>query len=176
MGKFLIIWCALVFSPLTLAIVDGHEYIFEESERAAVFKQLAEELRCPKCQNQNLADSNAMIAGDLRRELYQQVKQGASSEEIKDFMVNRYGEFVLYKPTVSAMTYVLWYGPGILLFLAVVSFILVVRHRKQSGMLSKPTSNLSTDEEQRLSRMLEDSDIDDALDSSDKKKQETQHD
>ncbi len=120
------------------AIVNGHEYPFEDQERAEVFRVLANELRCPKCQNQNLADSNAMIADDLRRELYQQVQAGKQSEEIVDFMVDRYGEFVLYRPRVNAMTYFLWYGPAAFCVIAAIAFGLVMRQRrKQSAQQDK---------------------------------------
>jgi len=112
-------------------IVNGHEYQFEEQGKAEIFRELANELRCPKCQNQNLADSNAMIADDLRRELYQQVQEGKGSQEIVDFMVNRYGEFVLYRPKVNAMTYVLWYGPAALCVIAAFVFAMVMRQRKR---------------------------------------------
>ncbi|NVK37319.1 MAG: cytochrome c-type biogenesis protein CcmH [Gammaproteobacteria bacterium] len=146
-----------LFSQMSLAIVDGHEYQFTEGDdqqnqtRAQLFQQLAEELRCPKCQNQNLADSNAMIAGDLRRELYQQVKSGQEAQDIIDFMVNRYGEFVLYRPQMNAMTYVLWFGPVVLLLVAVMCLILVIRKRKQG---KDQVEELTAEQQQRLNALL----------------------
>ena len=168
----------LILSQLSYGIVDGHEYQFnsgddvENSSRAQLFRQLAEELRCPKCQNQNLADSNAMIAGDLRRELYSQVKEGKNSEEIVDFMVNRYGEFVLYRPALNDKTIALWYGPFVLLGLAIVIFVSLLLARKMKtqsdtvtdnvGMpvensktdSAKDTDALSKEEQQRLDDLL----------------------
>ncbi|GAA6134341.1 cytochrome c maturation protein CcmH [Oceaniserpentilla sp. 4NH20-0058] len=148
-----------VFYSLTgLAIVDGHEYIFadgnsqENQQKANLFRSLSEELRCPKCQNQNLADSNAMIAGDLRRELYQQVKAGGDEQSIIEFMVNRYGEFVLYRPKVNTMTYVLWFGPVALLLIALICLGFIVRKRKQ---VQQSTSQvLSGDQQKRLEELL----------------------
>lgn len=147
-------------------IVNGHEYQFDEDGKAAIFRQLANELRCPKCQNQNLADSNAMIADDLRRELYQQVQEGKGSQEIVDFMVNRYGDFVLYRPKVNAMTYVLWYGPAALCVIAAFAFAMVIRQRRKSlkndlnqpvqsiHLQDSPSSDFSDEEQARLNRLL----------------------
>lgn len=157
MMKHISLFLVLLFSHMSYAMVDGHEYIFDEGSeqenqnRAALFQKLAEELRCPKCQNQNLADSNAMIAGDLRRELYQQVKSGSDGESIVDFMVNRYGEFVLYRPKMGAMTYVLWFGPVALLFVALISLIFIVRKRKQNNASSQA---LSPEQQKRIDALL----------------------
>lgn len=161
-----------VFSLSAQAIVDGHEYQFnsddalQNASRAELFRQLAEELRCPKCQNQNLSDSNAMIAGDLRRELYSQVQDGKNSEQIVDFMVNRYGEFVLYRPALNNKTLALWYGPFVLLALAGIIFVSVILARKSKNKptvvtaetIDKSTEQtvdpLSADEEKRLDELL----------------------
>ena len=157
------------FSLSAQAIVDGHEYQFnsddalQNASRVELFKQLAEELRCPKCQNQNLSDSNAMIAGDLRRELYSQVQDGKNSEQIVDFMVNRYGEFVLYRPALNNKTLALWYGPFVLLALAGIIFVSVILARKSKNKPTAVTAEaidkstvapLSADEETRLDELL----------------------
>ena len=175
--KHILLLCTLLIASLpTHAIVNGHEYQFDDPERAAVFRVLANELRCPKCQNQNLADSNAMIADDLRRELYQQVKEGKGSTEIVDFMVNRYGEFVLYRPKVNAMTYVLWYGPAGLCIIAALVFIVVMRQRKRSAKdsvenaVSKDANTVDTnagfsaEEQARLNNLLNENAGDDSKD------------
>jgi len=157
MMKPLLFIMSIWFSVSANAMVDGHEYVFEEGSdienqtRAELFQTLAEELRCPKCQNQNLADSNAMIAGDLRRELYQQVKGGGNAQSIIDFMVDRYGEFVLYRPKVNTMTYVLWFGPLVLLGVAGLCLVLIIRKRKNS---QAQTENLSPEQQQRLDELL----------------------
>ena len=164
MRTFLIFVCLSVVSSFSMAIVDGHEYVFDqgsESEnltRAQLFRQLAEELRCPKCQNQNLSDSNAMIAGDLRRELYSQVKAGKTGEDIVDFMVNRYGEFVLYRPALNDKTVALWYGPVALLLLALTVFAFVIVKRrsqaKKSANQALNEESISQDEAARIEALL----------------------
>jgi len=164
MKLFFIALCLSVTSSFSLAIVDGHEYVFDQGDevenltRAQLFRQLAEELRCPKCQNQNLSDSNAMIAGDLRRELYSQVKAGKTGEDIVDFMVNRYGEFVLYRPALNEKTVALWYGPVALLVLALFIFAVVVLQRRRKAKKAEQNSTneevISDDEETRIDALL----------------------
>jgi cytochrome c-type biogenesis protein CcmH len=155
--KYFIILMFLGFSPLSFSMVDGHEYVFdggseqENETREQLFQKLAEELRCPKCQNQNLSDSNAMIAGDLRRELYQQVKSGSDGDTIINFMVDRYGEFVLYRPQMGAMTYVLWFGPVVLLFIGLVCLIFIIRKRKQGQVVNE---TLSVEQQKRIDELL----------------------
>ena len=92
---------------------------FANDEQAGLYQLLTEEFRCLKCQNQNLADSNAGLAKDLRNEIYQAVLQGQGRDEIADYLVARYGEFVLYRPPVKKVTYLLWFGPFLLLLLAI---------------------------------------------------------
>ena len=99
----------LSLSGVALAAIDTYEFK-DEGERQR-FRELTEELRCPKCQNQNIADSNAPIAMDLRREIYRMFAEGKSNAEIVEFLVDRYGDFVLYNPPLSSKTLLLWYGP-----------------------------------------------------------------
>ena len=154
-----ITWFMLV-SLESMAIVNGHEYPFkdgteiENTTRAQLFRELAEELRCPKCQNQNLSDSNAMIASDLRRELYKQVKAGKDGPSIVEFMVNRYGEFVLYKPKMNRMTLVLWFGPVGLALLAILIFVVVVRSRRKKVQDNVNDEALDPQEAQRIQQLL----------------------
>lgn len=112
------------------AAIDTYEFTDDESRER--FQLLSEELRCPKCQNQNLADSNSPIAADLRREIYRMVQEAQTTAQIKEYMVARYGEFVLYKPPVSPMTYVLWYGPYVLLGFAACIILLLTRKKKRA--------------------------------------------
>ena len=117
------------------------------------FQALSKELRCPKCQNQNLADSNSPIAADLRRELYELLQQGKADSEVVDFMVNRYGEFVLYRPRVSELTYVLWFGPAVLILFGIIIVIVVVRRKP----VDKKELALDTEQQDKLKRFLKDS-------------------
>jgi cytochrome c-type biogenesis protein CcmH len=118
-----------------------------EEER---FRRLAEKLRCLVCQNQSLAESGAELAGDLRRELREQVKAGRSDEQILDFMVARYGDFVLYEPPLKATTLLLWAGPFALLAAALGAIAWVVRRRRPAG--AEP--ELGEEERRRLERSL----------------------
>ncbi len=91
---------------------------FDSPEQAALYLELTKAHRCLKCQNQNLADSNAGLAEDLKQEIYDRVLAGKGQQEISDYLVARYGDFVLYKPPFKASTYALWLGPFILLAVA----------------------------------------------------------
>lgn len=99
------------------------------------FHQLLTELRCVMCQNQSLADSNAQIARDLRREVLQLMRQGKSDREIKDFLVARYGEFVLYRPQLETSTWLLWFGPPLVLLAGGVLVWRVLRKRRGAAAL-----------------------------------------
>ena len=149
-------WLAAVVFGLTLtgiaqAAIDTYEFKGEvERER---FRSLTEELRCPKCQNQNIADSNAPIATDLRREIYRMLDDGRSDKEIVDFLVMRYGDFVMYKPPLDSRTWLLWYGPfGLLGLGAIVLCVLVLRRRKVEKAPAQVA--LSKAERERLDALL----------------------
>ncbi|HLD65102.1 MAG TPA: cytochrome c-type biogenesis protein [Pseudomonas sp.] len=134
------------------AAIDTYEFK-DEAERAR-FRTLTEELRCPKCQNQNIADSNAPIATDLRREIFRMLEEGQSNGEIVDFLVLRYGDFVLYKPPVDTRTYLLWYGPFALLGLGGLALaVLVLRRRKVENNPAQVA--LSASETERLKQLLQ---------------------
>lgn len=132
------------------AAIDTYEFASEaERER---YRDLVEELRCPKCQNQNIADSDAPIAMDLRAQIFRMLEEGQSNQQIIDYLVSRYGDFVLYKPPVTARTLLLWYGPaGLLVGGFVMLGVIVLRRR---GKQSVASSGLSADEQQRLAALL----------------------
>jgi len=111
---------------------------------------LAEQLRCLVCQNQSIADSNAELAVDLRRQINEQIEQGRSDGEITDFMVQRYGDFVLYRPPFKAITLVLWLGPGLLLTAGIAALVFNLR-RRRAQRVDEP---LSADERQRAELLL----------------------
>ncbi len=102
---------------------------YRSATEEARFHALTAELRCVQCQNQSLADSNAQIAHDLRREVLTLMQQGNSDAQIKRFLVDRYGEFVLYRPQLESRTWLLWFGPLLLLLLGGLVVIRVVRRR-----------------------------------------------
>jgi cytochrome c-type biogenesis protein CcmH len=122
---------ALLLAMASLSVQAAIEaYEFDSPEMEAEYKQLVEELRCLVCQNQNLAGSDADLAQDLRRETYEMLRQGKSREQVVEFMVARYGDFVLYRPQFKSSTYLLWLGPFLLLLLVLY---LVVRKLRLAG-------------------------------------------
>ena len=113
-------------------------YEFDTPEQEAAYKEMVNELRCLVCQNQNIADSNAELAQDLKRKTYEMVMQGKDKNEIADFMVQRYGDFVLYRPPVSNTTLLLWSGPFIIFVIGIIVLIRVIKskQRDQSNQLT----------------------------------------
>jgi cytochrome c-type biogenesis protein CcmH len=110
------------------------------------FQQLSAELRCPMCQNETLADSNAPIAHDLRRQVFEMMQAGKSDEEIKAFLVDRYSQFVLYKPPVEPSTWLLWFGPLVLLAIGGIVVAVQVRRRaRQSPADTTPINDTGDD-------------------------------
>ena len=125
------------------AATDPAPLAFASPAEEQRFHALVSELRCVMCQNQSLADSNAQIAVDLRREVLTLMRQGKSDREIKDFLVARYGEFVLYRPQLESKTWLLWFGPLLVLLAGGAVVVGVVRRRAQA-----PTAADDKNEEQ----------------------------
>jgi cytochrome c-type biogenesis protein CcmH len=113
------------------------------------FKDLIAELRCLVCQNQSLADSDAELAHDLRAEVYAMVQDGKNDAEIIEFLVARYGDFVLYNPPVKPATYLIWFGPFVLLLVAVFLLVRALRRQKAG-----PVTEISAADRQRLDALL----------------------
>ena len=142
----------LLVSATAHAAIDTYDFKSEaERER---YRTLTEELRCPKCQNQNIADSNAPIAMDLREEIFRMLEEGKSNDEIVAYLVDRYGDFVRYNPPVNTTTLLLWYGPAGLLILGfgVLTVILVRRRRADTAPAAR---TLSDAERERLATLLD---------------------
>ncbi len=137
MGRFAIILC--VWMGAVSAATDLEKRV----------SALAEELRCLVCQNQTLAESNAPLAVDLRNQMREQLSKGASEREVREFMVARYGDFVLYKPPFKASTAALWLGPFALLLAGAVLLVRRVRRRRE------PEPALSAAERERAAKLLE---------------------
>ncbi len=129
MKKFILL-LLLLWSTCVMAGVEVHK--FENPEQEEQYKRLVTELRCLVCQNQNLADSNAELAQDLRQEVYEMIQNGATDEEIISFMVARYGDFVLYRPPFKTTTAFLWIGPFIILAAGFVILLIFIRKRRQT--------------------------------------------
>lgn len=132
-----------------LAVIETYE--FSSPSLEARYHRLSQELRCPKCQNQNIADSNAPISEDLRRLLYEQLESGASDEEILDLMVARYGEFVRYRPAMEGVALWLWLAPALMLAGGVVILLLLLRRRREPE-----AAPISDEDRRRLDALLRD--------------------
>ena len=130
MKKSILIACLLSVSLCLHAAIETYQ--FDSPEQEARFRQLGYELRCPKCQNQAIGDSDAEISGDLRAEVYRMLKDAATDDEIKEFMVARYGRYVLYNPPLDKHTLILWFGPAVLLILGGVFVGLRIRQSKKA--------------------------------------------
>ena len=130
-------------------------YDFDSELQRDRYHELIEVLRCPKCQNQNLAGSDSQIAADLRRELHRLLTEGKTDREIKSFMVDRYGDFVLYKPPLQQSTLVLWLLPLVLFFIGLCVIVFIIKGRKAAlTTLSDADNALSTIDQQRLEKLL----------------------
>jgi cytochrome c-type biogenesis protein CcmH len=134
MKKFIIFLIALLLPALPLLAAEDF-YHFENPQQHARFTALTSDLRCLVCQNQNLAESNAPLANDLRQQIYQQVLQGRTDQQITNYLVTRYGDFILYSPPVRAATLGLWFGPGFML-LAGLGYLLFYIHQNRRRQTS----------------------------------------
>lgn len=123
---------------------------FDNDQQRRLFKELTDELRCPKCQNQNIADSNANIAKDLRNKVYQLVKEGQDKDQVVDFMVDRYGYFVYYKPPVTAGTVILWVLP--IMFVLFTMLLIWFKSKRSFRQLEKARWN--DEQERELNRLI----------------------
>ena len=139
----LTVWAA----PNAWAVIETYEFSSPDLERR--YLALSQELRCPKCQNQNIADSNAPIARDLRVVLYEQLEAGATDDEILAFMVARYGEFVRYRPGMDRNTVLLWTAPGLLLGVGALGLLMHFRRRT-----SESRAGLTDNERAEIARLL----------------------
>ncbi len=137
----------LIVSSTVSARIETHTFATPEDE--ARFKVLTEELRCLVCQNQNIAASNAELAQDLRDQAYKMIQEGKSNEEIVAYMVDRYGDFVLYRPPFESSTLLLWIGPFIILIGGIGFIITFIRRRNAT---TEP--ELSAEQQARAEKLL----------------------
>jgi len=131
----------IVWSSQSLAVIETYEFSSPDLELR--YKALSQELRCPKCQNQNIADSNAPISRDLRAIVHEQLEAGATDEEIVNFLVDRYGEFVRYRPGMDSNTLWLWSAPVILFVMAIAVALLQIRKDRDGQTVSSNAARAS---------------------------------
>lgn len=148
-----LILAAMLLTSLTVFSEVRAVYEFDSRQQEQRFQTLIGELRCPKCQNQNIAGSNAPISKDMRDAVYRMMSEGASNEEITNELVSRFGEFVRYRPEVDYRTIMLWATPAIVVFIGIVVIALSVR---RSGRADTAKDTLTDEERDRASRLLND--------------------
>ena len=139
----------LIIQPNNHAQVDTFE--FNNDEQQGRFRQLSNELRCPMCQNTNLSGSTGGVAEDLRREIHRMILEGMSNEEIEQFMFERYGDFIFYRPRLRAETILLWFGP--LLFLIIGGLIAYGIFRRANSV-DRVTVDLDEEQEAKLNELV----------------------
>lgn len=143
--------CLLLTALSAQAVIETYE--FENDANRERFNELTQVLRCPKCQNNNLADSNAPIAADMRREIHRMLEEGQDKQDVVDFMVARYGDFVNYVPRRDTSTLVLWWGPVVLLLIGLLVVWAISRRRKASRQHMTEVE-VSPEERERLQRLM----------------------
>ncbi|VAW65058.1 Cytochrome c heme lyase subunit CcmL [hydrothermal vent metagenome] len=119
---------SLMFSSVASARFETH--VFPSAQAEKDYAVLVQELRCLVCQNQNLADSNAELAQDMRLRVFKMLEEGKNREEVVEFMVSRYGDFVMYRPPIKSSTYLLWFGPLVFFFIAGVVVVFFMQRQK----------------------------------------------
>lgn len=146
-GVFLRLLLCLLLSQTSHAEIEIYQFATPELESR--YQTLTEELRCLVCQNQNIADSHAELAQDLRRKVYEKISAGESNEQIITYMTDRYGDFVLYRPPFNARTVILWLAPILTLVLGGFGFWSLLKRRKNAE------PELSDSERERLNKLLQ---------------------
>lgn len=146
--SILVLLVGFWLSPSAMAAIDVYE--FSSPKQEEVFHELTRELRCPKCQNQDIGDSDAELAKDLRDKTYVMLQEGKSKKDVVEYMVARYGNFILYKPPVMASTLILWVSPVIVIVLG----LLMVFARARKKTRHHADNDLSAEEKQRLANLL----------------------
>lgn len=152
----LMLLCAVALSfvslmPMSLAQVDTFQFDTEEQQQR--FRKLSNDLRCPMCQNTNLTGSTGGVAEDLRREVHRMIMAGMTDREIEQFMYERYGDFIFYRPRLRAETVLLWFGP--LLFLLIGGAVAYGVSRRAKQVSTMQSANLDTDQQAQLRELLE---------------------
>ena len=146
MNRWLLV-VLMLWALAASAVVEFHQ--FDNAEQEQNYQTLIAELRCLVCQNQTIADSNADLAKDLRQQVYQMIRSGQSRQDVVDFMTQRYGDFVLYKPAFNVKTALLWLGPALFVLIGLLSMVVIIRRRKAANQ------PLSPEQQAHLKALLE---------------------
>ncbi|EOX4860351.1 TPA: cytochrome c-type biogenesis protein [Haemophilus influenzae] len=149
MKKTWLFLTALLFSSVAFSAIDALN--FSSPQQESDYHQLTQSLRCPQCQNNNIADSNATIAVDMRGKVFELLQEGKSKNDVVDYMVARYGNFVTYDPPITASTLVLWIAPLLLVLLGVV---FLLRRKPKTQSAAKSQEVLTDEDNARLAELL----------------------
>jgi cytochrome c-type biogenesis protein CcmH len=147
--RYRLIFLLLLLPTIGYAAIDAYEFSDPADEQR--FRTLINELRCPKCQNQNISDSNAPLAADLREKVAGMIQQGQNDDDIVTYMVQRYGDFVTYRPPLDARTWILWFGPFVVIGSVGIGLMLWIRRRSRE---QPAAAELSAEERERLNGLL----------------------
>ncbi|UNM95462.1 cytochrome c-type biogenesis protein CcmH [Ignatzschineria rhizosphaerae] len=154
MKRFLIACTIFLSLFLQQGMASVNLYEFSNSIDERRFQSLTRELRCPKCQNQNIADSDAPLAQDMRDLTYDMIIDGQADAQIIAFMVDRYGDFVMYNPPVKPVTWLLWFSPFVLLVF-ILGVVFLAKGRKRKPQVVTETTTLSAEDQARLNEILQ---------------------
>jgi cytochrome c-type biogenesis protein CcmH len=139
-------------SAMSVAIAKDAALLADDPVTEQRLISISEEMRCLVCQNESLAGSRSDLANDLRREIRILINEGKTDEQIRNFMVERYGDFVLYRPPVKPITWLLWIGPFVILLAGIIGLMIYLRRRNQSV----PSTTLSAEDNRRIDALLRD--------------------
>jgi len=148
----------LLFILLLVISINSHAVDsrqLSDPKQQESYETLTKELRCLVCQNQTIADSNAELASDLRRQVYEMLQQGKSEQDIIRYMTDRYGEFVLYKPAFAGKTSLLWIAPVVFLFMGLMTVFLVIRRKRATAQLNVDALDITTEKQKKIRSLLE---------------------
>ena len=148
----------LLFILLLVISINSHAVDsrqLSDPKQQESYETLTKELRCLVCQNQTIADSNAELASDLRRQVYEMLQQGKSEQEIIRFMTDRYGEFVLYKPAFAGKTSLLWIAPVLFLFMGLMTVFFVIRRKRAAAKVQVDALEINTEKQKKVRNLLE---------------------
>jgi cytochrome c-type biogenesis protein CcmH len=148
----------LLFILLLVISINSHAVDsrqLSDPKQQESYETLTKELRCLVCQNQTIADSNAELASDLRRQVYEMLQQGKSEQEIISYMTDRYGEFVLYKPAFAGKTSLLWIAPVVFLFMGLMMVFFIIRRKRATTQVQVDALEINTEKQKKVRSLLE---------------------
>ncbi len=143
----------LLMISISSHAVDSRQ--LSDPKQQESYETLTKELRCLVCQNQTIADSNAELAGDLRRQVYEMLQQGKTEQEIIRFMTDRYGDFVLYKPPFAGKTSLLWIAPVLFLFMGLMTIFFVIRRKRARAQVQVDALETDIEKQKKIRSLLE---------------------